>query len=198
MRWAASASAGSTGQIGLEKICKKRPNDRIGLVVFAAQAYIASPMTLDHDYLLENIDRMENRHDQFRRHGHRRRFDTALNRLRELKSKSQIIVLMTDGGNNSGKIDPITATEAAQTLGVKIYTIGLGNREHRRADGFAGRNYCRMRTRLQKIAQMTGGEILPRGQFGKTQLTFTTRSTGWKKPRPWSTNTRNTRNCFRG
>jgi Ca-activated chloride channel family protein len=81
---------------------------------------------------------------------------TALNRLRNLKSKSRIVVLMTDGGNNSGKIDPITATEAAQTLAVKIYTIGLGNREIVQQMGLPA-GFLPDEDTLQKIAQMTGG-----------------------------------------
>ncbi|HTV75934.1 MAG TPA: VWA domain-containing protein, partial [Candidatus Baltobacteraceae bacterium] len=81
---------------------------------------------------------------------------TALNRLRDLKSKSKIIVLMTDGANNSGKIDPITATEAAQALGVKIYTIGLGNREIVEQMGLPP-GFLPDDDTLQQIAQMTGG-----------------------------------------
>ena len=57
-----------------------------------------------------------------------RRFSTAINRLRELKSKSKIVILMTDGQNNAGKVAPLTVAEAAQTLGVKVYTIGVGTR----------------------------------------------------------------------
>jgi Ca-activated chloride channel family protein len=113
----------------LKKFVNERPDDRIGLVVFAAQAFIASPMTLDHDYLLENIERLEIGTINSDATAIGDGLTTALNRLRNLKSKSRIIVLMTDGGNNSGKIDPITATEAAQALNVKLYTIGLGNRE---------------------------------------------------------------------
>ena len=113
----------------LKKFIEGRPNDRIGLVVFAAQAFIATPLTLDHEYLLENIDRLGIGTINSDATAIGDGITTALNRLRDLKSKSKIIVLMTDGGNNSGKIDPITATEAAQALGVKIYTIGLGNRE---------------------------------------------------------------------
>jgi Ca-activated chloride channel homolog len=140
----------------LEKFVSERPNDRIGLVVFAAQAYIASPMTLDHDYLLQNIDRMEIGTINSDATAIGDGLTTALNRLRDLKSKSRIIVLMTDGGNNSGKIDPITATEAAQTLGVKIYTIGLGNRDYVQQMGMPA-GFLPDEDTLQKIAQMTGG-----------------------------------------
>ena len=140
----------------LIKFVKERPNDRIGLVVFAAQAFIASPMTLDHDYLLENIDRLQIGTINSDATAIGDGLMTTLNRLRELKSKSRIVVLMTDGGNNSGKIDPITATEAARTLGVKIYTIGLGNRELVEQMNLPA-SYLPDEDTLQKIAQMTGG-----------------------------------------
>ena len=83
----------------------------------------------------------------------------SLNRLADVKSKSKIIVLTTDGGNNSGKIDPITAAKAAQALGVKIYTIGLGNREIVQQMGLPS-SFLPDEDTLQKISQMTGGEYL--------------------------------------
>ncbi len=140
----------------LKKFVAERPDDRIGLVVFAAQAFIAAPMTLDHDYLLDNIERLDIGTINSDATAIGDGLTTALNRLRNLKSKSRIIVLMTDGGNNSGKIDPITATEAAQTLNVKIYTIGLGNREIVQQMGLPP-GYLPDDETLQKIAQMTGG-----------------------------------------
>ena len=140
----------------LKKFVAERPNDRIGLVVFAAQAFIASPMTLDHDYLLENIDRLQIGTINSDATAIGDGLMTALNRLRNLKSKSRIVVLMTDGGNNAGKIDPITATEAAQTQAVKIYTIGLGNREIVQQMGLPA-GFLPDEDTLQKIAQMTGG-----------------------------------------
>jgi len=140
----------------LEKFVEGRPNDRIGLVVFAAQAYIATPLTLDHEYLLENIARLGIGTINSDATAIGDGLTTALNRLRDLKSKSKIIVLMTDGGNNSGKIDPITAAQAAQALGVKIYTIGLGNREIVQEMGLPA-GYLPDEDTLQKIAQMTGG-----------------------------------------
>ena len=140
----------------LQKFIEGRPNDRIGLVVFAAQAFIATPLTLDHDYLLENIDRLGIGTINSDATAIGDGITTALNRLRDLKSKSKIIVLMTDGGNNSGKIDPITATHAAQALGVKIYTIGLGNREIVQQMGLPP-GYLPDEDTLQQIADMTGG-----------------------------------------
>ena len=112
----------------LKRFIDKRPDDRIGLVVFAAQAFIATPLTLDHDYLQENLDRLEIGTINSDATAIGDALTTALNRLRDLKAKSKIVILMTDGQNNSGKIDPLTAAEAAQALGVKVYTIGIGKR----------------------------------------------------------------------
>jgi len=141
----------------LKEFIEGRPNDRIGLVVFAAQAFIAAPLTLDHDYLRENVDRLGIGSINSDATAIGDGITTALNRLRDVKSKSKIIVLMTDGGNNSGKIDPLTATKAAQALGVKIYTIGLGNREIVQAMGLPP-GYLPDEDTLQQIAQMTGGK----------------------------------------
>jgi Ca-activated chloride channel family protein len=141
----------------LAKFVEGRPNDRIGLVVFAAQAFIATPLTLDHEYLLENIDRLGIGTINSDATAIGDGITTALNRLRDLKAKSKIIVLMTDGGNNSGKIDPTTAAEAAKSLGVKIYTIGLGNADIVRQMGLPP-GYLPDEDALQKIADETGGK----------------------------------------
>ena len=141
----------------IQKFIKGRPNDRIGLVVFASKAFIATPLTLDHEYLLENIDRLGIGTINSDATAIGDGLTTALNRLRDLKSKSKIIVLTTDGGNNSGKIDPLTAAHAAQALGVKIYTIGLGNREIVQQMGLPA-GYLPDEETLQQIADLTGGK----------------------------------------
>ena len=108
------------------KFINARPNDRIGMVVFAGEAYLMSPLTLDHDWLLQNIDRL-----QVGLAGDATAIGSALalcaNRLRDQPGKSKIIVLLTDGANNSGKITPLAAAEAAHALGIRIYTIGAGS-----------------------------------------------------------------------
>ncbi len=144
----------------------QRPNDRIGLVVFAARAFIAAPLTLDHDYLQENLDRLGIGTINADQTAIGDALVTALNQLRDLKAKSKIIILMTDGQNNSGQIDPITAAKAAQALGVKIYTIGIG--EHGMAPmpmfmngqkvGYQNVPVDVDEDTLQKIAQLTGGK----------------------------------------
>jgi Ca-activated chloride channel homolog len=109
----------------LKKFVQKRPNDRIGLVAFAGRAYIAAPLTLDHDFLLQNIDRLGlGIIEDGTAIGSG--LSAAVNRLQEVKSKSKIVILMTDGQNNAGKVPPITAAEAAQALQIKVYTIGVG------------------------------------------------------------------------
>src|SRR6266446_1670529 len=112
----------------LKQFIDKRPNDRIGLVVFATQSYIATPLTLDHDFLNENLDRLQIGTIDENHTAIGSALSTAVNRLREVKSKSKIVILMTDGQNNAGNVDPLTAAEAAQALGVKVYTIGVGRR----------------------------------------------------------------------
>ena len=152
----------------LKKFIEKRPNDRIGIVAFATQAYIASPLTLDHEFLLQNLARLELGTIENNRTAIGSALSTAINRLRELKSKSKIVILMTDGQNNAGKVAPLTVAEAAKTLGVKVYTIGVGTRGE--APMPAGRNpftrqmvYRMMpvdidEDTLQKIADMTTGK----------------------------------------
>ncbi len=149
----------------LKKFIEKRPSDRIGLVAFAGRAYVASPMTLDHEFLLANLERLG--------------FDgieegtaigsaliAALNRLSELKSKSKIVILLTDGQNNMGKVPPLTAAEAAQTMGVKIYTVGIGTHGTApwpRTDPFGRRQYYQLpvdidEDALKEIARKTNGK----------------------------------------
>jgi Ca-activated chloride channel homolog len=111
----------------IKQFILKRPNDRIGLVAFAGRAYIAAPLTLDHDFLQNNLDRLE-LHTIEDGTAIGSGLSAAVNRLRDVKSKSKIVVLMTDGQNNAGKIPPLTAAEAAKALDVKVYTIGVGIR----------------------------------------------------------------------
>jgi Ca-activated chloride channel family protein len=150
----------------LKDFIDRRPNDRIGLVVFAAQAFIAAPLTLDHDYLQENLDRLEIGTINSDATAIGDALTTALNRLRDLKVKSKIVILATDGQNNSGKIQPLVAAQAAQALGVKIYTVGIGERGMAPMPVFMGGRKVGYQQvpvdvdedTLQKIAQMTGGQ----------------------------------------
>jgi Ca-activated chloride channel family protein len=149
----------------LQDFIDRRPNDRIGLVVFAAQAFIATPLTLDHDYLQENLARLEIGTINSDATAIGDALSTAVNRLRDLKSKSKIIILATDGQNNAGKVEPLLAAEAAAALKVKVYTVGIGNRGQApmpARDMFGHKVYQMVQVdvdedTLQKIADQTGG-----------------------------------------
>ncbi len=148
----------------LHKFIQKRPNDRIGLVAFAGRAYIASPLTLDHDFLQLNLDRLYIGLIEDRT-AIGSALAAAVNRLRDVKSKSKIVVLMTDGQNNEGKIQPLEAAEADAALAVKVYTIGVGTRGTAPmpyTDMFGRRGYRNVpvdidEKTLQAIADKTGG-----------------------------------------
>jgi Ca-activated chloride channel family protein len=111
-------------EVAIEFI-KNRPNDRIGLVVFARQAYTLTPLTINHDVLKNQFATVQpNLLDDGTAIGSG--LATAANRLRESTAKSKVVILLTDGVNNSGSISPLTAAEIAKTFGVRVYTIGAG------------------------------------------------------------------------
>ncbi|HOX77385.1 MAG TPA: VWA domain-containing protein [Bacteroidales bacterium] len=141
-----------------------RPNDRIGLVVFAGEAFTQCPLTTDHVIIEDMLDDIESGIIQ----------DgtaigdglaTAINRLKESQAVSKVIILLTDGQNNAGSIAPLSAAEIAKIYGIRIYTIGVGT------IGFApypvqtpfGVQYQNMEVKidedlLQKVANMTDGK----------------------------------------
>ncbi len=107
------------------KFIADRRNDRIGLVVFASESFTQSPLTTDKrtlQTLLGTIDIGMVEDGTAIGNG----LATAVNRLRESKAKSKVIILLTDGVNNAGHIAPLTAADIAQTYGIKVYTIGVG------------------------------------------------------------------------
>jgi Ca-activated chloride channel family protein len=122
----------------LQDFIEKRPDDRIGLIAFSGVPYLASPLTLNHDWLIENLQRLYigiigisyNAHGVARDERGTAIGDAVADAAKRLKavpnSKSHIIILLTDGDNNKGEIDPIPAAQLAAALGTKIYAIGLG------------------------------------------------------------------------
>ena len=142
----------------------KRTSDRIGLVVFSAQAITQCPLTLDYDVLQNLVDRVE-----FGMLEDGTAIGTALatacNRLKDSEAKSRVIVLLTDGRNNMGIIAPRTAAEVAKSLGIKVYTIGVGTSGTVPVpvdDPLFGRRTVPMRMELdektlKEIAQLTDG-----------------------------------------
>ncbi len=103
---------------------KKRPADRMGLVVFGGSALLQCPLTLDHESLTDFIQSIELNATQTNGTAVGTAIALASSRLADSEAKSKIIILLTDGRSNAGSIDPLTAAQAANDLGIKIYTIG--------------------------------------------------------------------------
>jgi len=103
----------------------RRPNDRIGIVVYAGESFTQTPITSDKGIVKRTISSLQwGQLDGGTAIG--MGLGSGVNRLKESKAKSKVIILLTDGVNNSGNIDPRTATELAKELGIKVYTIGIG------------------------------------------------------------------------
>lgn len=103
-----------------------RPNDRIGLVVYAAEGYTKTPVTSDKTVVLEALKSVK--YENIIQDGTAIGVGlaTAVNRLKDSKAKSKVVILLTDGVNNSGFIEPLTAADIAKEYGIKVYTIGIG------------------------------------------------------------------------
>jgi Ca-activated chloride channel family protein len=105
---------------------EERPNDRIGIVVYASEAYTKTPVTSDKAVVLEAIKSIKYDNVLQDGTGIGMGLATAVNRLKDSKAKSKVIILLTDGVNNAGFIEPETAADIAKQYGIKVYTIGLG------------------------------------------------------------------------
>jgi len=148
----------------LREFIKSRHNDRIGLVVFSRYSFTQCPVTLDYGALIELLDKVDiGMIEDGTAIG--MAISNAVNRLRDSNVKSKIIILLTDGVNNAGKIDPLTASKAAKALGIKIYTIGAGKpggAMYPVEDPIFGKRYVHMDTEidetlLKNIAEETKG-----------------------------------------
>ena len=149
---------------------KKRPNDRFGVVLYAGEAFTQVPITSDRRIVMQairkiNFRRLFNQLEQGTAIG--MGLATAVNRLKDSKAKSKVIILMTDGVNNTGEIDPYTALELAKQFGIKVYTIGLGTNGYAltpvgvRPDGSFEYRNAKVEIDeklLKKIAAETGGK----------------------------------------
>ncbi len=148
-----------------QRFIEERPNDRIGIVAFAGRPYLVSPLTLDHDWLIRNLDRVQiGLVEDGTAIGSA--IATAANRLKDKEAKTKIIVLLTDGDNNAGKVMPMTAAEASKALGIRIYAIGAGTRgmaPYPLQDPFGRTVYRNIPVEfdesiLKQIAAVSGGE----------------------------------------
>jgi len=165
----------------VDDFISRRPDDRIGLVAFAGRPRDASPVTLDHKWLRAALNELR-LNDQFDR-GTIKEQGTAIgsalaaaaSRLDTRDAKSKIILLITDGASNSGKISPVEAAEHAAALGIKIYTIAIGTKE-----GRVDRSIMRFPYQefdiptLRKIASLTGAEHYWAQNLESLRTTFST------------------------
>lgn len=159
----------------------ERPNDRIGLVVYAAEAYTKTPVTSDKAVIEDAIRSI--RYDNTLQDGTGigMGLTTAVNRLKDSKAKSKVIILLTDGVNNAGFIEPETASDIAEQYGIKVYTIGIGTNgmaEFPYAIAPNGQFLFRMmqveidEKLMQNIARKTGGKYFRATSNSKLQQIY--------------------------
>lgn len=165
----------------VDDFISRRPEDRIGLVAFAGRPRDASPITLDHQWLRRSLNSL--RLNDSRDMGTIKEQGTAIGsalaassvRLEARDAKSKVIVLITDGASNSGKISPLEAAEHAKTLGIKIYTVAIGTTEGRVDPSIMRFPYQEFDLpTLQKIATLTGAEHYWAQDLAELRKTFTT------------------------
>jgi Ca-activated chloride channel family protein len=126
----------------LAQFIQARPDDRLGIVAFAAMPYTIAPLTTDHAWLMLQLDRLQTGMlEDATAIGDA--LASGVNRLRDSKAKSKIVILLTDGIHNAGRLTPPDAAQAAAALGIKVYTVGAGS-DQPRATGTSGS--CRAAT----------------------------------------------------
>ena len=149
----------------VDDFISRRPDDRMGLVAFAGRPRDASPITLDHKWLRKALSeiRLNDEYDRGTVKEQGTAIGSALaaaaSRLDARDAKSKIILLITDGASNSGKISPLEAAEEIKALGIKTYTVAIGTKEGRVSRGIQSfpRQEFDLPT-LRKIAKETGAE----------------------------------------
>jgi len=150
-----------------QKFIEARPNDRIGITCFAGRPYLVSPLTLDHDWLLQNLERVKIGMVEDGTAIGSAIASSAQKLTKVPDSKSRIVLLLTDGDNNAGKVSPATAAEAAKALGIKVYTVGAGTKGYApmpMQDQFGRRVYRNVKVSvdeetLKKVAEMTNAKF---------------------------------------
>ena len=142
-----------------------RYSDRIGMVVFAGESFTQCPLTLDYDVLTSFLQGVQIADESWDGTAIGMALINATNRLRESEGRSQVIILLTDGVNNAGEIEPLTAADVAQAVGVRVYTIGVGSDGsiRRSVQGIFGTRYQTVQVEideetLREVAQRTGGK----------------------------------------
>ncbi len=144
-------------QMTAKRFVEKRPTDRIGLVVFAKQAMLQAPLTLDHEALQAYISSMYLGMIDANYTAIGDALGVAANHLKDSKAKSKIIILLTDGDSNAGTIDPVMAAKAAAAYGIRVYAIGAASAPGQTT--YSSQEDEINEGLLLEIAQTTGGQF---------------------------------------
>ncbi|NWK57618.1 VWA domain-containing protein [Verrucomicrobiaceae bacterium N1E253] len=156
-----------------EQFIRQRPNDRIGIIAFSGRPYVTSPITLEHDWLIGQLRELQPGLVKEQGTAVGSAIAAASTRLQERPSKSKVVVLVTDGSNNSGQLAPLEAAKHAATLGVKIYTIAIGTEEGRLYNGRQAYPQQEFDTKtLEEIAKITKAEYYRVRDTDKLRETF--------------------------
>ena len=142
-----------------KQFINQRDGDRLGILVFAGESFIQCPLTIDKDVLLSLMDEVSVAQQSYDGTAIGMAIANATNRLRNSESKSKVMILLSDGSNNAGELDPNTAADLAKQFGIKIYTIGAGTNDD--VSFIPGRGYIRNEIdeeSLKAIAEQTGGQ----------------------------------------
>ena len=136
-----------------------RSEDRIGVLVFAGESFIQCPLTVDQDVLLSLMDKINVAEQSYDGTAIGMAIASATNRLRHSNAKSKVMILLSDGSNNAGELDPLTSADLASNFNIKIYTIGAGTNQD--VSFIPGRGYIRNEideATLKSIAERTDGQ----------------------------------------
>ena len=137
----------------------QRKGDRLGILVFAGESFIQCPLTIDNEVLLSLMSEIKVAQQSYDGTAIGMAIANATNRLRNSDAKSKVMILLSDGSNNAGELDPNTAADLAKQFGIKIYTIGAGTNQD--VTFIPGRGYIRNEIdeeTLKAIAKQTGGQ----------------------------------------
>jgi len=163
----------TTAKSTAEGFIKQRPNDRIGIVAFSGRPYVTSPITLEHDWLIDQLRELQPGLIKEQGTAIGSAIAASATRLHDREAKSKVVILVTDGSNNSGRVAPIEAATQAAKLGIKIYAIAIGTEEGRLTNGIQRHPQQEFDTQtLQEIARITGGEYYRVRNTDKLRDTF--------------------------
>ena len=152
-----------------------RSGDRIGVLVFAGESFIQCPLTMDQDVLLSLMDKINVAEQSYDGTAIGMAIASATNRLRHSDAKSKVMILLSDGSNNAGELDPLTSADLASNFNIKIYTIGAGTNQD--VSFIPGRGYIRNEideATLKSIAERTDGQYFRATNIAGLELVYET------------------------